>query len=143
MKKILSVGLLFVLFSVVISASSAQAIRIDKQQWFKVSVSGPISAKAGSILSLTVTAQNKDYVVHTLNSLQIIVIDPFNGTRVLGPVVTTPMLDILPDKSGSSKVSLTIPNTEATINKTLAVIITAIDDKSTVRGATGWGFVVN
>lgn len=144
MKKTATISLIFAVCLFVVFVLSAQAIDsigFEGPSWFKVSPTGPISVNVDSVLKLNVNVANQDDVSQELDQLQIIVIDPLDGTRVYGPKVVSVQQVINSQGSITEKVGLG-PFGAATQDRTLGAIIYAIDTSLTVRGVGGWGFVV-
>ncbi len=161
----------FVLFFALVAAMAIalplQAITLGGSG-LKLNVTGAVTVKAGphTPLTLTVTVTNNSSASIRCDSLQAVVIDPWTGTRIVGPnsVTVNTLLNgettgqncddygncytyTVPGSGGSTPVtvSLTIPTTflgtyTSTVNKTLAVMIYALDDHATVVGVTGWAF---
>ena len=143
MKKIMYIYLYFAMVMGLIHAVSAQAIEIGDDNWFEVTASGPISTQVGNQLILTIEILNEDYQQHPACELTAVVIDPFDGTRVLGPkTFKGPECIVLnPGQSVSTDISLG-PFESESQNRTLSVVLLVTDDYDVVRGAGGWGFVV-
>ena len=163
MKRNACFGLFLILFAFIAGAQpmDAQAISFgDNGGDLQLDPSGAVSVRAGQTLSLTVKVTNKSSNSVLCASLQAAVIDPWTGTRILGPnsITVNQSLDgdywscdqfdnctHIPGGSTTATVQLAIPRTvpgtyTSTVNKTLAVVIYSLDGSSVVRGVTGWGF---
>jgi hypothetical protein len=139
-KSRLVTALLVVTLCSIFALGSAMALDFGPR-YFRVSISGPVSTRASVATVLVVTVKNPSAVdTHVLGSVQAVVIDPFTGTRVVGPITSTQNTTIEPGESTTRQISFTIP--VAFRNKTLAAVISAGDDDGTVHGTAGWGFVV-
>jgi hypothetical protein len=146
MRKLLGVLVIGLFCIVQLFAFPVQATKVDGEQWFELTASGNFSVKSGAALSLKIKITN-DQRVNTpefVKSLQAVIIDPFSGTRVAGPKTFAVNKSIPRGESTDVSISFSITETEniPVVNKTLAVIIAAVDEENAVRGTTGWGFVV-
>jgi hypothetical protein len=168
MKRKVCFGLLFAFVTAMVVAQPLQAtnngaISITEKGGLKLDPSGAVSVTAGQTLTLTITVTNHSSNSITCASLQAVVINPWTGTRILGPTSfpvppaqqtlagETTICDeygnctTTPGGSTNVTVTLTIPRTvpgtyTSTVNMTLGAIIYALDPNSTVRSVTGWSF---
>lgn len=178
MKKKVFFGPLFILFAALVVAmflqvgvptalNAAQSIKM-KGSGLKLVLSGPITAARGTALKLSVDITNDlgptwscnngncgpVQSVITCASLQALVVDPWTGSVIVGPVTVPvnqqlhgPTVDQdtwqeIPGDTYTTSVSLSIPK-NAAANKAFAVLIYAVDNAkpaAVVRGTAGWGF---
>lgn len=146
MKRIIFLCLLFAVLIGGALVLNANAIDMSGDEWFEMGPKGAVSVKAGSTLSLTVLIRNITSSSRIVTSLQAVVIDPFNGTRILGPLNFSVGSSIAAGKYISKNIALAIPTAVGSIqtaNKTLAAVIYSLDSNQVVRGSTGWAFVVS
>jgi hypothetical protein len=119
-------------------ATLAGAVSIE-DEWFDVKAYGPISIKVNTPTPINVVIENIDSRSRSANSLMAIVIDPFTGTRVAGPITKDVSEILVPNQKITKQFNFNIPSSH--VNKTLAAIISVLGPTSTVRGTGGWGFV--
>jgi hypothetical protein len=142
MKRTMTISLLVIHLVVFLCFLPVQAIQfVDEETWFDLQPKGGISVGLDKKLSLSIKIVNKHFTSHTVKNLLVVVIDPFDGSRIMGP--TTFPVDQTISAGGSHSLSIGLgPVTDPVHqNKTFAAMIAAIDPQDVVRGATGWGFV--
>lgn len=134
-----------------LGVESGMALEFSGNQYFGINIVGPVSVRAGAAFSLQIIVKDKlndgcpvpfcdppvDPSVLTVGSLQIVVIDPFSGARVYGPQEFSVNKQFTFGEEISQSVSILVP--VAYRNKSLAVIVSAVDENSIVRGTAGWG----
>ena len=130
-----------IFFSFVIGGSTLAAGPIDSNanQFFKIYPKGPISVSAGDYLRLGLNIENEDPAPRVLKRLTIVVIEPFNGTRLFGPVDFWVGQAI--GTTFFKRVKLG-PFEDPDQDLTAAAIIFAVGENDEVNGYSGWGFVI-
>lgn len=135
-----AMGLQFlVLACLVFTTTFASALSLEGDDWFKLIPSGPVYVRVNAPLSINVVIQNKTQAPQAVHNLQVVVIEPMTGKRVLGPIEVDVNATIPANLSQTAVVDVKIP--QAYSNRTLAMVICAVDPGSVVRGSTGWAFV--
>jgi NAD(P)H-hydrate repair Nnr-like enzyme with NAD(P)H-hydrate epimerase domain len=147
MKKVF-IGLVFALVAALLAAPSLYAGSDYTQGGYKLKliVAGPVSCARGQTLTLEMEVVNENSFAVPCTSVMIVVVDPWTGVAVAGPI-TTGVNKTIPayESIVIPAVSVSIPKT-VTANTTLAVVIFAVEKLSPdlplfLGGSAGWGFV--
>ncbi|MHC1728926.1 MAG: hypothetical protein AB9866_23485 [Syntrophobacteraceae bacterium] len=153
MKRITTLCLVITLMSFSFFIQSSAAIKPGDDS-LELTLNAPVSVKAGQSFIMKLFGENKEWESIFVSSVTATVIDPWTGTRIAGPTPTTigktlvgrkatwvgGVYTEIPGGTFGKTISVSIPASAA--NKTLGIVIYALDPESEVRGVIGWGFVV-
>lgn len=141
LKAFFFIAVLFFSFAIGGSTLAAGPIDSSGSQSFEIHPKGPISVDVGELLRLRLRIKNIEPEPAFLSRITVVVIEPFNGTRLHGPIDYWVGQSIAAGDTIFREISL--GSFDASYQDLSAgAIIFAIGSNNEANGYSGWGFVI-